>query len=206
MIRCVRFHRSPKIFGVLRCINLLCLVETELIRRNHSAEKQLDVFMTIEVKRLLAMPFAFHFSSLKGTGDTKHWPDLWVGPWVSVAATPISCRDIELWPFSVGMLVKWVSFLSSLHWPAGECSRPRESSSVEFLDKLLVLFGYPDGSVAALLAGDLHLRYCSARFAWKLPTWRLPDRGHVRDLITDSVDGARFLVVSGWVVICFLLL
>ena len=47
--------------------------------------------------------------------------ELWVGPWVSVAATPISCRDIELWPFSVGMLVKWVSFLSSLHWPAGEC-------------------------------------------------------------------------------------
>ena len=49
-------------------------------------------------------------------------PDLWVGPWVSVAATPISCRDIEVWPFSVGMLVKWVSFLSSLHWPADGCS------------------------------------------------------------------------------------
>ena len=48
-------------------------------------------------------------------------PDLWVGAWISVAATPISCRDIEVWPFSVGMLVKWVSFLSSSHWPAGEC-------------------------------------------------------------------------------------
>ena len=46
-------------------------------------------------------------------------PDLWVGAWISVAATSISCRDIEVWPFSVGMLVKWVSFLSSLHWPAG---------------------------------------------------------------------------------------
>ena len=208
---------------------------------------------------------------------------------------PISCRDIEVWPFSVGMLVKWVSFLSSLHWPADGCSlgvggvshvellilyeiwagerlqlekavpryrrpgrsisvsaipfgpgtdiwrscrfigtlsrglrdlplglrqfvpcdvgadhcrlrhigwercghgltsRPRESSSVEFLDKLLVLFDYPDRSCAALLAGDLPLRYCSARFAWKLPTWRLPDRGHVRDLVTESVDGARLL-------------
>ena len=62
-----------------------------------------------------------------------------------------------------------------------------------FLDKLLVLFCYPDGSVAALLAGDLPLRYCSARFAWKLPTWRLLDRGHVRDLIVDSVNGARLL-------------
>ena len=49
-------------------------------------------------------------------------PDLWVGPWVSVAATPISCRDIEVWPYSVGMLVKWVAFLHSLHWPADGCS------------------------------------------------------------------------------------
>ena len=222
-------------------------------------------------------------------------PDLWVGAWISVAATPISCRDIEVWPFSVGMLVKWVSFLSSLHWPAGECdlgvggvsyvellilyelwagerlelekavpryrrpgrsisvsgvpfgpgtdiwrscrflgalfrdlrdlpfglrrfvpcdiganhcrlrhigwercghgltSGPRESSSVDFLDKLLVLFGYLDRSAAALLAGDLPLRYCNTRFAWKLHSWRLPDRGRVRDLVADSVDGAWFL-------------
>ena len=49
-------------------------------------------------------------------------PDLWVGSWISVAVTPISCRDIETWPFfSVGMLVKWVAFLSSLHWLADEC-------------------------------------------------------------------------------------
>ena len=40
-------------------------------------------------------------------------------PDLSVAATSISCRDIEVWPFSVGLLVKWDSFLSSLHWPAG---------------------------------------------------------------------------------------
>ena len=49
-------------------------------------------------------------------------PDLWVGSWISVADTPISCRDIEIWPYSVGMLVKWVAFLSSLHWPADECN------------------------------------------------------------------------------------
>ena len=47
-------------------------------------------------------------------------PDLWVGSWISVADTPISCRDIEIWPYSVGTLVKWVAFLSSLHWPADE--------------------------------------------------------------------------------------
>ena len=49
-------------------------------------------------------------------------PDLWVGSWITVAATPITCRDIEVWPVSVGMLVKWVSFLHSLHWPADGCS------------------------------------------------------------------------------------
>ena len=49
-------------------------------------------------------------------------PDLWVGSWVAVAVTPISYRDSEVWPFSVGMLVKWVAFLHSLHWPTGECS------------------------------------------------------------------------------------
>ena len=215
-------------------------------------------------------------------------PDLWVGSWISVAVTPISCRDIENWPYSVGMLVKWVAFLSSLHWPADECnlgaggvsylelfmlyelwagerlqlekavpryrrpgrsisvsavpsgpgtdiwrscrflgalfrglrdlpfrlrrfvpcdiganhcrlrhigwercghgltSRPRESASEDFLNRLLVLFGYPDGSDAALLAGVLPLRYCSARFACKLPTWRPPDRGHVCELVTEG--------------------
>ena len=42
---------------------------------------------------------------------------LWDGRWVVVAATPITCRDIELWPCCVGMLVKWVAFLCTLHWP-----------------------------------------------------------------------------------------
>ena len=49
-------------------------------------------------------------------------PDLWVGAWVGVAATPITCRDIEVWPYSVGMLVMWVAFLHSMHWPAAGCS------------------------------------------------------------------------------------
>ena len=57
----------------------------------------------------------------------------------------------------------------------------------------MVLFGYPDRPADVLLAGDLPLRYCNTRFAWKLPTWRLPDRGRVRDLVVGSVDGARFL-------------
>ena len=40
------------------------------------------------------------------------------------------------------------------------------------------------------LAGSLPLRYCSDRFAWKLPTWRLPGSGRVRDLVAGYVDDA----------------
>ena len=54
-----------------------------------------------------------------------------------------------------------------------------------------------DRSAAALLAGVLPLRYCSARFACKLPTWRLPDRGHVCELVTDGVVGDRVLGGDG---------
>ena len=41
------------------------------------------------------------------------------GEWCVVPATPSTCHDIESWPYSVGMLVKWVAFLYSLHWPQG---------------------------------------------------------------------------------------
>ena len=102
--------------------------------------------------------------------------DLWVGSWIS------GCR------------------LRHIGWERcghGLTSRPRESSSEDFLDKLLVLFGYPDRSAAASLAGDLPLRYCSARFAWKLPTWRLPDGGRVREFVTEGVDGARVIGSDG---------
>ena len=27
-------------------------------------------------------------------------------------------EDVAAWPYSVGILVKWVSFLGSLYWPA----------------------------------------------------------------------------------------
>ena len=61
----------------------------------------------------------------------------------------------------------------------GLTSRPRETSSVWFLDELLFLFGYPVASGAHLLAGTLPLRYFSESFAHKVPTRRLPGSGHV---------------------------
>ena len=192
-----------------------------------------------------------------------------------VAVTCITCHDVELWPYSVSMLVKWVAFLCTIHWPQGvvdlgvggvsfveliilyelwagerlslekahprylrpgrpisvsavpfgpgidiwrscrfigalmrslcllpgglgrflpcsvganhcrlrhigeKCghgltSRPRESASEGFLNELLILFGYLSGSAAALLSGELPHRYCSGKFACRLPTWGLP--------------------------------
>ena len=39
----------------------------------------------------------------------------------------------------------------------------------------------------------LPLRYCSSRLACRFPTWRLPDMGHVCELVTDGVVDDRFL-------------
>ena len=55
----------------------------------------------------------------------------------------------------------------------GLTSRPRETSSVWFLDELLILFGYPAASGADLLVGTLPLRYYSESFARRIPTMLL---------------------------------
>ena len=34
-------------------------------------------------------------------------------------ASSISADDIAQWPITTGLLVKWVAFLGSVHWPAG---------------------------------------------------------------------------------------
>ena len=66
-----------------------------------------------------------------------------------------------------------------------------------FLNNLLILFGYRGGSAAALLAGVLPLRYCSARLACRFPNWKLPDKGHVCEFVTDSVVDDRVLGCDG---------
>ena len=68
----------------------------------------------------------------------------------------------------------------------GLTSRPRETSSVWFLDELLVLFGYCAASGADLLAGVLPLRYSSDNFARKVPTWRLPVVGNVSSFLASG--------------------
>ena len=68
----------------------------------------------------------------------------------------------------------------------GLTSRPRETSSVWFLDELLVLFGYRASSGVDLLAGTLPLRYFSESFARRIPTWRLPESGNVASFLASG--------------------
>ena len=46
-------------------------------------------------------------------------PGTWDSEWVTVPASAICAEDIAHWPYTCGLLVKWVAFLGSLHWPAG---------------------------------------------------------------------------------------
>ena len=59
------------------------------------------------------------------------------GPWIQVHGGPISGADIAAWPYSVGILCKFTSFLGTLHWPAG--SGDFGHFGVSFME-LLILF------------------------------------------------------------------
>ena len=43
---------------------------------------------------------------------------LWDSDWVGVPPVAVTAEDVCLWPCSVGILVKLVTFLGSLHWPS----------------------------------------------------------------------------------------
>ena len=57
--------------------------------------------------------------------------------WVQIVAGRISDDDIAAWPKSVGILIKFSSFLSQLHWPSGSVDMGH--FGVSFLE-LLILF------------------------------------------------------------------
>ena len=46
-------------------------------------------------------------------------PGIWDSGWVTVPPSVICADDIAHWPYTPGILVKWVIFLGTLHWPAG---------------------------------------------------------------------------------------
>ena len=47
-------------------------------------------------------------------------PGFWDSEWVNVPASAICAEDIAQWPYTPGLLVKWVAFVGTLHWPIGE--------------------------------------------------------------------------------------
>ena len=75
----------------------------------------------------------------------------------------------------------------------GLTSRPRETCGNRFLDELHFLFGYPPGSGCALLRGTLPLRYCTSRFAHKVPTWSLSVSGGVSLLVSSGRGGGTLV-------------
>ena len=83
----------------------------------------------------------------------------------------------------------------------GLTSRPRELASEGFLNELLVLFGYPSASAAALLGGELLLRYCSGKLACRVTTWGLPARGHIQGLIAEFAGVGEVSCTVAWLVV-----
>ena len=47
-------------------------------------------------------------------------PGFWHSEWFQIPAAAICAEDIAIWLYTTGLLVKWVSFLNSLHWPIGD--------------------------------------------------------------------------------------
>ena len=55
-----------------------------------------------------------------GGGNFARLPgpvSLWTSDWCQLPVACVGEGDIALWPFSVGLLLKFVHFLRSLHWP-----------------------------------------------------------------------------------------
>ena len=57
--------------------------------------------------------------------------------WIQVDAGRITGDDIAAWPSSVGILIRFTSFLSTLHWPSGAVDQGH--FGISFLE-LLILF------------------------------------------------------------------
>ena len=43
---------------------------------------------------------------------------IWGSDWVNVPSSAVFAEDVAHWPYSAGLLVKWVTFFGTLHWPA----------------------------------------------------------------------------------------
>ena len=64
-------------------------------------------------KRRRVEPGGGYFARLPGVVS------LWTSDWYQLPVACVGEGDIAIWPFSVGLLLKFVHFLGSLHWPRG---------------------------------------------------------------------------------------
>ena len=46
----------------------------------------------------------------------------WTSEWVNLLPSVALAEDVGVWPYSVGILVKWVAFLGTLHWHAARAN------------------------------------------------------------------------------------
>ena len=70
------------------------------------------------------------FASLPGPPEFLH------NSWIQVDAGHITGADVSAWPYSVDILVRFTSFLGTLHWPSG-------SADLGHLGDLLFGNSYP---------------------------------------------------------------
>ena len=60
---------------------------------------------------------------------------IWVGEWLTFGSSPVTADAVEVWPYSVGLLVKLVTLL-------GRCTRPRLERTLGKVVYLLWRFSF----------------------------------------------------------------
>ena len=80
--------------------------------------------------RKLAIRVNVDLASLPGP------PSFWNSSWFQVDAGCTTGSDIAAWPYSVGILIRFTSFLNTLHWPSGSVDLGH--FGISFLELLLL--------------------------------------------------------------------
>ena len=62
----------------------------------------------------------------------------WEGEWLTFGSSPVTADDVEVWPYSVGLLVRLVTFFGTLHWPAAGADLG--GGGVSFVEILIFFF------------------------------------------------------------------
>ena len=110
----------------------------------------------------------------------------WTALGVAWPLTPVTQKDVAVWPCSVNILLEIPSFLATLHWPRGAADLGKFGN---YFLELLIMFEQLDTGLFAkklvinsimvfsgtlkevqLSFGTLQLRYSSAPFSKRFPT------------------------------------